>query len=114
MVNNGQNVVKILKEITEISYTDKSKKGEALSLIKKLTNIEKNLSANFIVIEEALSFLRLQMKYMQFDLEATNREYKVLNKLFKQLKKENECLRKNNEELYAENLRLKQLFNGEF
>ena len=74
-------ILKILREIIKEFYTDESKKKESLKLIKRISAVEKGLGAKLPVIQESLYFLRVQMKYLLFDIESTRRErdyFKVL------------------------------------
>ena len=68
----------LLNEINEMP-AERSKK--LLSLAKQAKMFNQNLQKNTEALHESLDHLRLTVKYLLFDLEATRRENQYLRKM---------------------------------
>ena len=67
--------------IREIEKLPPSQKELLKDLANETKERQRQLAATAKSVAEALDYLRLQIKYMVFDLEATRRENKYLRKM---------------------------------
>lgn len=63
-----------------ILTVDSPNKGAMLDLVYEIEQVSKRRRRILELVQEALSQLRLDMKYIAFDLEATRRERDALKK----------------------------------
>lgn len=68
----------LVKEIGEIPTQDREK---LIMLAKKTQQQRKAIKNSVTSLQESLDYLRVSIKYMIFDLEATRRENTYLRKL---------------------------------
>ena len=59
-------------------------KEKLVKMIKKTSKCHGELKKNIACLQESLDFLRVSVKYLVFDLEATRRENGSLKKLLKE------------------------------
>jgi len=71
----------LVNEIGEIPGPNKEK---LIKMVKKTTKCHSELKKNIARLQESLDFLRVSVKYLVFDLEATRRENGSLKKLLKE------------------------------
>ncbi len=67
--------------IKEIEHLPASQQAALKDLASETEARHKELAATAKNVSEAMDYLRLQIKYMVFDLEATRRENKYLRKM---------------------------------
>jgi hypothetical protein len=67
--------------LNEINNPPTNKDKKFLSLTQQTKLSGQNLTKNIEVLHESLDHLRLTIKYLLFDLEATRRENKYLRKI---------------------------------
>ena len=72
---------KLVNELDAIPGPDKQK---LVKLAKHTSKCHKELKKNIARLQESLDFLRVSVKYLVFDLEATRRENLSLKKLLKE------------------------------
>lgn len=73
---------KKLKELVdEISTVPGPKKDKLVALIRQTNDCHKKLRKGVDTLQESLDYLRVSVKYLLFDLEATRRENTGLRKL---------------------------------
>ena len=73
---------KKLKELVEeIGTIPLPQQKKLISWTKKASIYQKHLRKNANALQESLDYLRVSIKYMLFDLEATRRENAYLKKL---------------------------------
>lgn len=73
---------KKLKELVdEISSIPGPKRDKLVMLVKQTSDCHKKLRKGVSTLQESLDYLRVSVKYLLFDLEATRRENKDLRKL---------------------------------
>lgn len=70
--------------IVEIGSLSKSQQANFEKLVEKTKARHESVKKSFSQIQESIDFLRLSIKYMVFDLEATRRENEYLRKLLDQ------------------------------
>lgn len=67
--------------IAEISSLPKDQQDKIEKLVKETKTKHKEMKKSFSAIQENIDFLRLSIKYVLFDLEATRRENAYLKSL---------------------------------
>ncbi len=67
--------------IAEISSLPKSQQVKIEKLVEETNARHKKMKESFSAIQENIDLLRLSIKYIVFDLEATRRENALLRKL---------------------------------
>lgn len=67
--------------IAEIGSLPKSEQAKIEKLVEETRTKHEDMKKSFSVIQESLDFLRLSIKYVVFDLEATRRENEYLRRL---------------------------------
>lgn len=67
--------------IVEIGALPPKEQAKLEKLTKETQTKNNNLQKSFHAIQESMDFLRLSIKYILFDLEATRRENKYLRKM---------------------------------
>ena len=72
---------KLNKLVSQIESIPTPQRDKLLSLVKRTTNYHKQLRKSANSLQESLDYLRIIIKYMLFDLEATRRENAQLKKL---------------------------------
>mgnify|MGYP006305070583 CR=1 FL=1 len=68
----------LVKEIGSIPTSDKKK---FITLVRKTRESHEEMKKRVANAQDSLDYLRLSVKYLLFDLEATRRENKYLKKL---------------------------------
>ena len=71
----------LVNEIGEIPGPNKEK---LMKIVKNTSKCHGELKKNIACLQESLDFLRVSVKYLVFDLEATRRENTSLKKLLKE------------------------------
>ncbi len=74
----------LVKEIGSIPAPEQKK---LIMLARKTHNAHKKLKNSVSGLQESLDYLRVSIKYLLFDLEATRRENRYLKKLLDDKKK---------------------------
>lgn len=69
--------------VNEIDAIPGPNKEKLVKMVKKTSKCHSELKKNIARLQESLDFLRVSVKYMVFDLEATRRENGSLKKLLK-------------------------------
>lgn len=77
----------LVKEIGSIPAPERQK---LIMLARKTHNCQKKLKSSVNSLQESLDYLRVSIKYILFDLEATRRENAYLKHLLKDRDKEND------------------------
>ncbi len=72
---------KLSELVNEIGATPNSQQAKLILLAKKTQETQKQLKKNVHNLQESLDYLRVSIKYLLFDLEATRRENAYLKKL---------------------------------
>lgn len=72
---------KLNELVNEIGTIPVSKREKLVSLAQRTQNCHKKLKKSISSLQESLDYLRLSIKYLLFDLEATRRENAYLRKL---------------------------------
>lgn len=72
---------KLAELIGEITTLPKSEREKLEHLAEKTRNRHQKLRKSITDLQESLDYLRLAIKYLVFDLEATRRENKYLRKM---------------------------------
>ncbi len=72
---------KLSELVNEIGATPNSQQKKLILLAKKTRETQKQLKKNVHNLQESLDYLRVSIKYLLFDLEATRRENTYLKKL---------------------------------
>lgn len=67
--------------IAEIGSLPKSEQVKLEKLVEETKTRHDDMKKTFSVIQESIDFLRLSIKYIVFDLEATRRENEYLRRL---------------------------------
>ncbi|KKL96025.1 hypothetical protein LCGC14_1848630 [marine sediment metagenome] len=67
--------------IAEIGSLPESEQTKLKELVKETEIRHKEMKKSFSAIQDSVDFLRLSIKYILFDLEATRRENEYLRKL---------------------------------
>ena len=70
--------------VNEIGAIPGSNKEKLVKLVKKTSKCHSELKKNIACLQESLDFLRVSVKYLVFDLEATRRENVALKKLLEE------------------------------
>ena len=73
----------LVKEIGSIPTNEQKK---LITLVRKTHDSHKQLKKSVSSLQESLDYLRLSIKYLLFDLEATKRENEYLKKLLEDRK----------------------------
>lgn len=73
--------------VKEIGSVPGTKQKKLILLAKRTQDTHKKLSKSVNNLQESLDYLRISIKYILFDLEATRRENKYLKKLLEDNKK---------------------------
>ena len=77
---------KLNELVNEIGAMPNSKQKKLILLAKKTQETHKQLKKNVHNLQESLDYLRVSIKYLLFDLEATRRENTYLKKLLEDRK----------------------------
>ncbi len=72
---------KLNELVDEIGTIPVSQRKKLISLAQRTQNCHKKLKKSINSLQESLDYLRLSIKYLLFDLEATRRENAYLRKL---------------------------------
>lgn len=72
---------KLNELVNEIGTIPVSQRKKLISLTQRTQNCQKKLKKSIGSLQESLDYLRLSIKYLLFDLEATRRENTYLRKL---------------------------------
>lgn len=72
---------KLNELVNEIGAVPNSQQKKLILLAKKTRETQKQLKKNVHNLQESLDYLRVSIKYLLFDLEATRRENTYLKKL---------------------------------
>lgn len=72
---------KLNELVNEIGAMPNSQQKKLILLTKKTRETQKQLKKNVHNLQESLDYLRVSIKYLLFDLEATRRENAYLKKL---------------------------------
>ena len=67
--------------VNEIGTIPVSQRKKLISLAQRTRDCQKKLKKSISSLQESLDYLRLSIKYLLFDLEATRRENAYLRKL---------------------------------
>ena len=70
--------------VNEIDAIPGPNKEKLIKMVKKTSKCHSELKKNIACLQESLDFLRVSVKYLVFDLEATRRENGSLKKLLKE------------------------------
>ncbi len=74
---------KITELITQIQDMPEPTRSRLMELARETQNRHNQLKSTFSKLQEGIDYLRLHIKYLLFDLEATKRENANLRKLLK-------------------------------
>ncbi len=77
---------KLNELVNEIGAMPNSQQKRLILLAKKTRETQKQLKKNVHNLQESLDYLRVSIKYLLFDLEATRRENAYLKKLLEDRK----------------------------
>ena len=77
---------KLSELVNEIGAMPNSQQKKMMLLAKKTHETQKQLKKNIHNLQESLDYLRVSIKYLLFDLEATRRENTYLKKLLEDRK----------------------------
>jgi len=69
------------KLVREIGSVPEPKRKKLIKLIEHAGNCHKQLRKSVATLQESLDYLRVSVKYLIFDLEATRRENLTLKKM---------------------------------
>ncbi len=72
---------KLNELVNEIGTIPVSQQRKLISLAQRTRDCHKKLKKSISSLQESLDYLRLSIKYLLFDLEATRRENAYLRKL---------------------------------
>ena len=72
---------KLNELVNEIGTVPTTQKKKLIILTKKAAKKQRGLKASADSLQESLNYLRVSIKYLLFDLEATRRENVYLRKL---------------------------------
>ena len=72
---------KLNELVDEIGTIPVSQRKKLISLAQRTQNCHEKLKKSISSLQESLDYLRLSIKYLLFDLEATRRENVYLRKL---------------------------------
>ena len=70
--------------MSEISTLPKAERDKLAALAQQTQNRHRKLKKSVSDLQESLDYLRLSIKYLVFDLEATRRENSYLRKMIEQ------------------------------
>ena len=70
--------------VNEIGGIPGPNKEKLINIMRKTSKSHSELKKNIARLQESLDFLRVSVKYLVFDLEATRRENGSLKKLLKE------------------------------
>ncbi len=70
--------------VNELDGIPGPNKQKLINLAKHTSKCHKELKKNIACLQESLDFLRVSVKYLVFDIEATRRENVALKKLLKE------------------------------
>ena len=70
--------------MSEISTLPKAERDKLAALAQQTQNRHRKLKKSVSDLQESLDYLRLSIKYLVFDLEATRRENAYLRKMLEQ------------------------------
>ncbi len=73
--------------VNEIGTIPVSQRKKLISLAQRTKDCHKKLKKSISSLQESLDYLRLSIKYLLFDLEATRRENAYLRKLLEDNRK---------------------------
>lgn len=76
--------------IVEIGDLPKDEQGKLMKLAEETKTRHQNMQKTFSAIQETIDFLRLSIKYVVFDLEATRRENECLRRLLDESRNEHD------------------------
>ncbi len=79
---------KLAELVAEISTLPEGKRGKLEALAKETRERHEQLRETVSNLQESIDFVRLSIKYMLFDLEATRRENDQLRKMLEQRDRE--------------------------
>ena len=83
-MNENEFQAKIVDLMKEISTLPKAERDKLANLAAKTQERHKKLRQTVTDLQESLDYLRLAIKYLVFDLEATRRENSYLRKLLEE------------------------------
>lgn len=75
---------KLAELIAEIGSLPVEERGKMMEAVAFATDKRKELKETLASLQESIDFLRLSIKYMLFDLEATRRENAQLSKMLQE------------------------------
>jgi len=75
---------KLNELVAEINTLPASHRGRLEELARRTRDRQKQLKATVTDLQESIDFLRLSIKYLLFDLEATRRENQYLRKMLEE------------------------------
>jgi len=67
--------------VNELGATPQSRRDKIVQLARRTRQSRKKLDRSLAELQSSLDYLRVAVKYMMFDIEATRRENKYLRKL---------------------------------
>jgi len=67
--------------VNELGATPQSRRDKIVQLTRRTRQSRKKLDRSLAELQSSLDYLRVAVKYMMFDIEATRRENKYLRKL---------------------------------
>ena len=74
---------KLNELVNEIGSIPKPQRKKLINLARQTDKCHKKLKKNVTTLHESMDYLRVSVKYLIFDLEATKRENDNLKKLLK-------------------------------
>ena len=84
MMDESQFQAKLAELMNEISTLPKAEREKLTALAAKTEERHQKLRKTVHDLQESLDYLRLAIKYLVFDLEATRRENSYLRKMLEQ------------------------------
>ncbi len=75
---------KLSELVSEIGSIPGPQQNKMMHLAKKTREYQKKLNKSVSNLQESLDYLRVSIKYLLFDVEATRRENKYLKKLLEE------------------------------
>ena len=84
MMDESQFQVKLAELMNEISTLPKAEREKLTAMAAKTEERHQKLRKTVHDLQESLDYLRLAIKYLVFDLEATRRENSYLRKMLEQ------------------------------
>ena len=70
----------LVKEMTDVPAPQRDK---LITLVRQTSKCHKQLKKNVTCLQDSLDYLRVSVKYLIFDLEATRRENAELRRMLK-------------------------------